>query len=153
MQTTPHSWLMMGNSPRYPFEREEPAQEEPGVARLVPALARQLHAQLPGSIGKVDDGLGGDLEALELVVHVSVQLLPTRFERSVGVLCHVGLVGDDPEASVSSRARPQGDAPAHDDRADLVHGLHAGTAAGLDTRGTMMSLSAASRLRKAPSHS
>ena len=75
---------------------------------LVPALARQLHAQLPRCVGELGQALRGDVEAGDLVAHVPVHDLAPRY-RSIALLVHLRVSSDDAEAGVARRilAKPE----------------------------------------------
>src|SRR5438105_14546309 len=103
--------------------------ENGNVARFVPALPRQLHAQRPRSLRKIDETLSGDVEAGNLVAHVPVNELATRDVVRPLVFVQFCVTANDLEARVACRLSAQPDAFFLDiaDRIGRAHPLPSAT--------------------------
>ena len=80
------------------------------VPTFVPALAGELHAELPGSVRKIHQALGGNLDSSRFVVHVPVEAFTHGGRRHAGPLMHFRVAVNDLKAFFAQRIPPEGHA-------------------------------------------
>src|ERR1700687_6100128 len=79
----------------------EPSVENPNVTRLVPALPRQFQPQLPGSVRIVDQTLRCNVDAGDLIAHVTVDHFTPGGVGKAVLLGPLHVAAHDGEATVA----------------------------------------------------